>query len=388
LFNRTRESPLCHDDRAALAQQAERLGSDGMSILEFRRGRGFCLFPPDTLEDVGTFVSSARPQRTEALLTVVADGANRVLNLNEERVARLDELHQSALAAIRRATPSARDVMVALMNPHEREQLDLVSRVLRIRETKRWLGAQTRRLQSALRQVPLVGAMVGGPGPSGDASRPDHTDRVAIAWSYFETVGRGQTHDVNRTVRSSSFWDEIRRWTSLEPAPRGFTWDPVMKEEVRCTAGALDRSLGQWIEKVEAECQGVSPHITGAVGFSAVGLALVLIAAPGPVAALTLVSAKGAIGAALTQLLAAAGTGAVLGRPMGRLMAVVQEKLLGCPEFDSVQAAAASFQKQLEKTGRTLVSDVMKEARALVMDRSDPLVSALEQLRKRPEGSP
>ena len=117
-------------------------------------------------------------------------------------------------------------------------------------------------------------------------------------------------------------------------------------------------------------------------------MALVLIAVPGPVAALTLFSAKGAIGAALTQLATATGAGALLGKPMGRLLQLAQERLIGSEELAAVHKSAAAFRELLESGGRRLAEEAIAEASGLVMDRSDPLVGALECLRKQPEVSP
>lgn len=381
LFNRTHEGTLSDEDEATLVQQAGRLASDGMTVLEFRRGRGFCLFAPGMFDDVLAFVNKPKPQRRGALSTQVAEGANRVLNLNDERRARLTELHESLRTAVAQATPPAREVMVALMTPSEREQLEIVSRVLRLRETKRWLSAQTSRLQTTLKQVPLVGALI-NPSPSvGERKSGDPGDRRAIAESYFKSVTQRQANNVNRSVTSSAFWEEIGRWTGLEPVHREFKWDAETQEAVRQAAARFDDVLGQWIKKVETESKGVSPYVKGAVGFSVVGLALVLIAVPGPVAALTLASAKGAVGAALTQLATAAGAGAVLGKPLGRLIALAQEQLLGSAEFDAVQESADTFHSLLTAVGQRLVSNAVAEGHTLVIEPNDPLATALDKVR-------
>lgn len=73
---------------------------------------------------------------------------------------------------------------------------------------------------------------------------------------------------------------------------------------------------------------------------------------------------------------------------MGRLISVVYDRLLGSPEFDAVQDAARAFRALLESTARQLVDDAIAEASALVMDRDDPLVNALECLREPPEPLP
>jgi len=381
LFNRTHEGALSDEDQAALRQQAKRLASDGMTVLEFRRGRGFCQFAPGTLEEVMTFVGKPKPQRLDALAQQVAEGANRVCNLNDERSTRLHHLGDSLRTAIAHATPSARDTMIALMTPDERQQLEVVSRVLRIRETKRWLSSQRDRLQNALKQVPLVGALVSSSMSSNEPEPPNTDDRRIIAESYFRSVGQRQANDVNRVVTSSAFWDEITKWTNLEPGRQEFAWDVETQEAVRQAASRFDKALRKWIEKVEAESKGASPYVKGAVGFSIVGLALVLIAVPGPVAALTILSAKGAVGGALAHLATAAGAGAVLGKPMGRLLALAQEKLIGSEEFEAVKEATDAFDRLLAASGQGLANDALSEGRALVLEPTDTLAIALGALR-------
>ena len=385
LFNRTREGLLKDDDRAALAQQAQRLGADGMSVLEYRRGRGFRRFPPGTLDDVCTFLQATRPERTGHLLAQVAEAANAVLNQNEERTARLHELRRALDTAVESTLPATRECMISLMTPSERQQLQLVSRVLRIGETRHWVAAQKHRLQNALKQVPIVGAVVGSTPRDMEAGSPETSDRAAIAESYFDACSRRQAHEARRTVQASAFWDEIRRWSGLEPTERTYSLDARLRGEVREAARTFDAALARWNDKVESECRGISPHVKGAIGVGTIALAVVLIAVPGPAVALTLASAKAAIGAALTQLIAATGAGALLGRPMGRLVAVIEEKLLGSPEFDAVREATVAFRALLESTARQDAQRAITEATALVLDRNDPLVRALEVLREPPE---
>lgn len=275
--------------------------------------------------------------------------------------------------------------MTSLMTPSEREQLEIVSRVLRIHESKEWLSAQTRRLRSAFKRVPIVGAIAGVWREYAVEAPADSTDRGAIAASYFEGLARRQAHEVQRAVRSSAFWDEVRRWAGLEPGEREFTWDAGLEESVKAAADDFDRALTAWNAKVETECRGLSPNIKGAIGVGAIALAVVLIAVPGPISALTFVAAKGAMWAALTQLATAAGAGGLLGKHMGRLMTIVYEKLLGSPEFDAVHAASDGFRGRLESVGRTFVDEAVLEATALVMPCDDPLASALGKLREPPE---
>lgn len=381
LFNRTREGGLGGDDRAALRQQADRLAVEEMVVLEFRRGRGFCRFPPGALEEVNPFIQSPPRDRTTALSRQVADAANHVLNQQEERHVRLGELRALLEADIERALPSVRDCMTSLMTPAERRHLEVVSRVLRIPEAKRWLTDQAQRFQRALGRVPVVGVVV--PRVRGDEGEEpaEGTGRREIARVYYESMGKRRVNEVQRLVRSSAFWHELSRWTGLQPAQRTFAWSSSAKGDVEDAADVLDQALKRWVAKVEAECRGLSPHVRGALGAGAVALAVVLIAVPGPVTALTIISAKGAVGATLAHIAAAGGVGALFGKQMGRLGAIIQEKLIGSPEFDAVTAAAESVRSLLESAGRKLADEAVTEAAALVMDSDEPLRQALEVLR-------
>jgi hypothetical protein len=78
----------------------------------------------------------------------------------------------------------------------------------------------------------------------------------------------------------------------------------------------------------------------------------------------------------------------VLGKPVGRLIAVIQEKLLGSPEFDGVRNAAGAFRALLEANGRRLVEQAMSEASALVIAQDDPLLGALDILCQTAELTP
>ena len=381
LFNRTQEGDLAEADLASLSAQSDRLGGDGMTVLDFRRGRGFCVFSPETLDDVRRFAVRPAADRTGALLAQVTESVNRVLNQNEERSARLDTLQQNLATTVERAIPTVRDCLTSLMTPAERRQVDVVSRVLRLTETKQWLGDQARRMQQALGRVPLLGTIVGSTAPVAATEGTDETDRSAISLAYFENVSQRLTHDVKRSLNGSAFWDELRRWTSMEPAQRSRPQAQDLRERIVESARRVDHALTAWLNKVESECAGISPNITGAIGIGTLGLAVILIAAPGPVAALTLVSAKGAIGAALTQLVTAAGAGAVLGKPTGRLVSVIQEQLVGSAEFNAVLTATSGFHALLRADGAQQIEEAVAEASSLVLDVTDPLAAALGTLR-------
>jgi hypothetical protein len=387
IFNRARTESLAADAEAALAAQAGRLGAEGMNVLASRQGRGFRLFPPGTLDRVSDFVRARSADRSPALRTYVAEAANRILNQNEERAARRDELQRILADVVDRTMPSVQECVSALMTAEERRQVEFASRVLRLEQRRQWLVDRTRRLGMALRRVPVVGALVGPIRHTGDAGLAETTDRGAIAMAYFEAVARHQVHEIQRIVRGCAFWEEIRRWTGLEPIRRESALEERGRGDVEQAAQSFDVALGAWLKNVETQCEGFGPYLKGAVGVGGIGLAVVLIAVPGPVAALTLASAQTAIGAALVKLVAAAGTGALAGQPLGRLRAIIEERLLGSPELDAVRQAASGFLHLLEAAARRQVDGVLDEAGALVLDRHDALVEALSCLRDAAEES-
>jgi len=380
LFNRTQEGTLSDPELDALRGQADRLAATNMVVLEFRRGRGLCKFPPGTFDDVLGFLAQEKHDRTPGLMRVAADASNDVLNQNEERRARLAELKDALRRAVDRTTPSPRETMTALMTRPEREQMEIVSRVLRVQETKEWLTAQTRRFENALRQVPLVGSLMGR-GHDDLELTSDETDRHAIAFSYFRAVAGRQSHEVQRAVKASAFWDELRRWTGLTPGETGFDKSESTPDRLRTQIDDFDAALRRWNARVEQECKGINPNIKGAVGAGVLGIAIVLVAVPGPVAILTLASAKGAVVAALGKLAMASGAGAVFGKHFTRLVSVVQEKLIGSEEFAAVQKSAGVFHTGLQEAGRRLAAEAIGEAEELVLPENDPLHRALERLR-------
>ena len=387
LFNRTHEGDLAELDAATLTRQAERLDVAGQTIIEFRRGRGLCLLPPRCLDDVKAFLRDGHGDRTATLLRELATLADRTLGLNEERAVRMSALERSAATAIDRATPTVDECMTSLMTAVEREQLEVLSRVLRLREGKAWLREQSRRLQGMWRRVPLVGAMNATPNGNATGAGSESSDRRVVGRSYFQATATRQVHELQRSVRSSAFWDEVRQWTKMEPTDRAFEWSPALEQSVATAIDSFDHALTRWNEKVESECKGIAPNVTGAVGLGAVALAVALVLVPGPVTVLTLISAKGAIAAAITKIGASAGLGALFGRQMGRFLTVMQEKLIGCAELNAVRTAAAGFRQLLVSHGGEQAARAVAEAQALVIRSDDPVAGALETLRECPGDS-
>jgi hypothetical protein len=380
LFNRTREGELSDDDRRRLRQQSERLDATGATILEFRRGRGFRRFPPGTLDEPVEFLARSGPRRQPQLLDHVARCANDLLNQNQQRRAARDKLQDALRAVVDRTLPSRAECMAALMTAEERRQLEVLWRALRVDQTRVWLAGGTRRLYGLLRQVPLLGTVLPR-AKAQEAAPPPQADRVTIGTSYVHAMHRRQSVEVGRVAAASVFWDEIRRWTGLAPPQLETSTEQADRAELESALRAFDAAVSRWNAKVESECHGLGPHLRGAAGLGALGLLIVLFAAPGPVTALTLVAAKGAVGAALGQLVAASGAGAVFGKHLHRFVTAAQEKLIGSPEFNAVQDSADAVRAVIETRARRLADTAVSHAAALVLPGADPLHSALDHLR-------
>jgi hypothetical protein len=384
IFNRTREGDLAREDEAALRGQAERLAARKMVVLGFRQGRGFCQFAPGTLDEVTDTLNTARPEREPVLLRQIGLTAGQVLNQNAQRRDHLGRLRDSLHAMVARSLPDARDCMTALMTPQERKQLEVLSRIFRVHETRDWLTTQTQRVQQALKGVPLMGWLVRRP-VRASSPVPADADRRTVTRGFYESVARRYAHEVQHVVRASEFWHEMERWTGQQAGEQTFAWTAAAEQAVDAIVADFDTALAGWTEKIESECRGVSPNIHGALGAGVIALAVVLVAVPGPVTALTLLSVKGAVGAALTELLAATGAGALLGKHVKHLSSVIQEKLIGSPEFEAVQAVAASLRAALQEAGQARVAATTAEAAAWVLPPEDPLSTALEILRSEAE---
>jgi len=154
IFNCTEAIDLSDADRARLQSQADGLGAERMVILEHRLGRGLCRFPPVALDGVRDFLREPPPDRKRAVLRSVGESAQLVLNQNDERRHRLERLKATLADAVRRELPTARACMTAMMNAEERENLEVVSRVLRVREAREWFTARTRNISDGLRRMP------------------------------------------------------------------------------------------------------------------------------------------------------------------------------------------------------------------------------------------
>jgi hypothetical protein len=382
VFNRSVSGHLPEEQHARLARQASRLESDGHQVLEFRHGRGCPTFPPKTLDTLVQWLNAKPPAREAALRRVLGHAASRVLNENAERHARLASLRGALDKAALGVVPGQAACFESLLTAEERDRLDIISRTLRIRETKEWLAQQGHRIKQAIRRrVPVLGPLLSRDS-SGETTgeAPPHADRQTIAWEVFQSRCARQLAVLHETATNSDFWVEIRRWTDLDVPPVSPATIEEQRDAVRARVDKVDEAIKAWTSKVESECRGVSPHVVGAVGATTIAGAIVLVAVSGPVTALTLPAVKIALGNALGTLLASAGAGAVAGRPMTRLLTVIHEKLIGSAEFKAVQAAVDAYREGIAAFGRDASSRFFEQARRLVLPEDDETVQALQRV--------
>ncbi|HVP12568.1 MAG TPA: hypothetical protein VMV94_15440 [Phycisphaerae bacterium] len=380
VFNRGQAGPMAEDQQERLAQQAGRLAADGFQMIEFRQGRGRCTFPPNTLAPLLQRLAEPILSRRAPLLRFLGRAATSVLNNNGERRSRLAGLSVALERAALSAVPSRTDCIASLMTSDEKRHLDVIARTLRVRETREWLARQADRIRQALRRrVPLIGGMLPASasvaGPAADAP-----DRATVGWEVFCARCRRQLAAIDEAVSGSDFWSEIRRWTSIEPPPSRKELNEQCRDRINALMTRLDAAIKTWTAKVESECRGVAPHLLGAVGATALAGAIVLIAVAGPVTALTWPVISVALGKAVATLLASAGAGAVAGRPLTRLLVVIQEKLLGSDEFLAVGEAVEEYRQAIAQFGRAAAAGCFAHAQALVLPDDDELTRALTVL--------
>lgn len=365
VFNRTRDDALSAPQRALLDQQGARMGAAAIQILDFRQGRGFRRFPPGTLDLVVSFLHSAPLARVPHLSRLVRDAAGEVLNQNAERFARLKELRVALEDAVDRLEPTPQECLWAMMTPREREHLDPLARVLRLRRTWDWIAAKGRRFDGWLRRFPLglsgaADASSDSPGTIPIAARP------AIA--FMNNVAARQHNESQRIAQASRFWDELHRWQKLEPPSSEFVLPRELSAHGAALADRLDLALTQWAAKVEAECAGVGPMVVGGVGCP-LALAIVLVMIPGTQVAGLL--------AALKAVTVAGGAGAILAKPTGRLVDVMRERLQGSSEFEEVMRHAADIVHALVEHGRQCVGRQVAAAAHWVLPPDGDAIAAL-----------
>ena len=187
--------------------------------------------------------------------------------------------------------------------------------------------------------MPVVGPLLAGDAgqPNGDSSDTD--DRQSNGWDLFASSCSRQSAAIREAEEHSDFWEEVRRWVSMDLHAPDADLTERHRSRIRERVSNLDAALDTWNLKVESECKGVSPHLVGAVGGTTIAGVIVLVAATGPVGALTWPLATGVLAQAFGALATSAGVGALAGRPLNRLMSVVREKLIGSREFNAVQTA-------------------------------------------------
>ncbi len=386
LFNRAcsgrgAQNTLREADRSRLIRQAERLEASCHLVLEFRRGRGLCTFPPETRAPILEWTGAEQPRRRQRLVQVLGRAAADVLNRNAERAARLSGLHDALHAAAARGVPSRSACFAALMTPQERRHLDVLSRTLRITETREWLRQQSDRIRFALRRhVPILGPLLASEPLEQTAPSPDHQDRPSIGWDVFTARCERQWAALRVAAENSEFWEEVRRWKTIEPLGTALPEIEPQRSHVRTCVENIDESLKTWTEKVEDECRGVSPQLVGAVGGTTLAGAIVLVAVSGPVAVLTWPAIKVVLAGAFGTLATSAGAGALAGRPLNRFLNVVREKLLGSVEFEAVEAATDAFRDTIADFGRQAADRLYAQAGAFVLHQHDDLWQALTVL--------
>ncbi|GMU36168.1 MAG: 50S ribosome-binding GTPase [Phycisphaerae bacterium] len=377
VFNRTREGVLSSEQEERLREQGRRLGAENAVILEFRRGRGFCRFAPGALDAVEAFVRGRGEPRSAHLRRLTSEFAGEVLNQNRERTARLRDLRVVLDAAAARFKVQPWDCYPALMTPAEREHLDVVSRVLRLRQARDWIDHQRRKLERVLTRVPMLGWLSPRSG-SGEAARAEGSsaevregDRLSRAWAYFEQAARRRHHELTSVAQSSRFWDEVRNWTGETSPVPVFTAELIWRERVTSAGRRVDASLTAWSSKVSAECQGLGLTVAGGVA-----VVLLLAAVPGPL-----------LGIPLPLIVAALGGGAAGAKPLGRLAHVARERLIGSVEFLAVRDACADFAALVDDYTRQCADEQYAVASRWVMPADDPLTAALARLEDAEEGS-
>ncbi len=386
VFNRGQSGELGRDQLTRLAQQSDRLGAGSHLVLEFRRGRGCCTFPPGTFEAMLAQLEAPASGRGRRLLQFVGRRATVILNNNSERCARLVKLHEDLYRAASGEAPTRRACFMALLTADERRHLDVISRTLRITETRQWLGRQADRIRQTLRKrLPVVGGLLA---PASESTTPpkDADDRRTIGGEVFRSRCLRQLGAIDDAAVGSDFWAEVGRWASLEPPRSTPTSIDARRDDVQSVVSRLNESIEAWTAKVDSECRGASPRLIGAVGATSVAAAIALVMVAGPVGALTASAIHAALGGALGALATSAGAGVIAGPSLGRLLKVIREKLIGSAEFRAVEASAGEYRDLIVTFGRNAADESFAAAQALVLPEDDDLLRALTTLSDAAEG--
>ncbi|HON67640.1 MAG TPA: 50S ribosome-binding GTPase [Phycisphaerae bacterium] len=381
IFNRTQQGALGSSDRERLQEQARQLAADRVCVLEYHSGRGFRRFGPEFTREMLTFLDEPRGDRSGSLRREAATRAAAVLVENERRLAALDRLRRVLRHSVTNMSlTSWWECVTALMSPAERDRLDSFSRLLGLSQARDWLDRQRRRIEGTLSRVPWLRLPAASSAPERELPAEPFS-REQSGLDFFEAQCERQRRQLNDDAAASEFWDQVRRATGRLPQPLGSDFTESFRGRAREAVGALGRALEAWDAKVAHECQGLSAPVVGSLSMTLVGIAAVLVAVPGPVAALTPVVAAGAIKAGLVKIGAAGVFGALGGRPIARLVEIVREKLLASPEFNDVRMAAERFRQLLEEHGQAAARELEMSAGRLTLAPGEPLLEALRIVR-------
>jgi hypothetical protein len=381
IFNRTQQGTLGTLDRERLEEQARHLAADRVCVLEYHSGRGFRRFGPEFTREMLAFFDEARVDRSGPLRRQTAMRAAAVLAENERRLDSLDRLRRVLTRSADHLAPvSWWECVTALMSPAERDRLDNFSRLLGLSQARDWLDRQRRRIETTMSRVPWLRLPATSPAPQQELPAEPFS-REQSGLDFFEAQCERQRRQLNDDAAASEFWDELRRATGRLPQPLGGEFTEGFRGRAREAVAALGRALEAWDAKVARECQGMASPVVGSLSMTLVGIAAILVAVPGPVAALTPVVAAGAIKAGLVKIGAASVFGAFGGRSIARLIEIVREKLLASPEFNDVRTAAERVRQLLEEHGQGAARELEMSAGRLTLAPGEPLLEALRVVR-------
>ncbi|MGQ9651228.1 MAG: hypothetical protein ACUVXJ_14055 [Phycisphaerae bacterium] len=381
IFNRTAEEALAQPDRTRLEEQARHLGAEKVCILNYHRGRGFRRFDPQALAEISRFLAQPPPRREPALHAEIARQAAAVLSANRIRLECLHQLERVLADVAARCVPATRwDCVTALMTREERDRLGVVSRILGISQMREWLGRQKRWLEEAMPRLPWAGRRETSPEPDPALTEKADASREERGRDWLNAQCERQIRRLNEEVTASDFWDDLRTAHGHPPLLSDHEMIDSFRPRAEETVTRLASAMDEWNARVQHECEGISPKLIGSLGMTILAGAAILIAVPGPIAAMTPVIAAGALKAGLLKLGAAGAFGALSARPLARLTEIIREKLLASTEFNRVREAAESMRRLIEEHGRAAADYLSQEARTFTLAPEDPLRQALEVL--------
>lgn len=385
VFNRTQQGTLGRVDRERLEEQARHLAADRVCILDYYPGRGFRRFDSRIVDSLRAFLGEPRVDRGGSLGRVAADLASALLAENQRRIEALGRLRRVLARSAGHLAPLGWwECLTALMSPEERDRLDGFSRLLGLSHARDWLDRQKRRLETTMARLPWV--RPSGPSASLANGPAEPFSRERSGLDFFESQCERHRRRLNEDALAAEFWDELRRTTGRAPTLLDVEFTKAFRDRAQQVVTGVGKALEAWDTKVRRECDGASPQVVGSLSMMLIGVAAILVAVPGPVAALTPVVAAGAIKAGLVKIGAAGLFGAIGGRSMARLVEIVREKLLASPEFNAVHTAAEQFRRLLEEHGQAAAHELERSARRLTLAPGEPLLEALCALRDEEAG--